>query len=586
MNVGIVGSGPAADAVRAALAEADATVESIDPVAIDTVDLGIVVDDSGAECFERANDHARESATPWLAIERGGVGGRAVCEASITGFGPETACYECLSLRVAANADSDGDSPEDDPDGGEADESGIDATAAWLAGALAGTEARRLCAGEPSRVLGGVIELPHAERRVLPVPNCECASDEEQDRSLARDFEERDLDDALARAERALDDRVGIVREVGEAASYPAPYYLARTGDTAEFSDASAAGEAAGVAGDWNAAFMKALGEALERYSAGIYRDARFTHATASDLDGAIPPGAFVLPGSAEPATDESERPTIPWVPGEEIVSGASVHLPAELVQFPPPERRHGPPITTGLGLGSSGAEALCSGLYEAIERDAAMVSWYSTFDPLGLVVDDEGFSTLAARARSEGLRVHPVLLTQDVDIPVVAVAVERDEWPRFAVGSAADLDPTAAARSALAEALQNWMELRAMGPEAAAAAEGAIGEYAETPGDAATFFGSDAGVPAASVGPDPTPTGADELDSLAGRVTDAGLDAYAARLTPRDVEELGFEAVRVLVPAAQPLFTDEPYFGERAERVPRESGFEPRLDREFHPYP
>jgi ribosomal protein S12 methylthiotransferase accessory factor len=177
-------------------------------------------------------------------------------------------------------------------------------------------------------------------------------------------------------------------------------------------------------------------------------------------------------------------------------------------------------------------------------------------------------------------------LLTQDVDVPVVAVAVEREEWPRFAVGSAADLDPATAARSGLAEALQNWMELRAMGPDAAAAAEGAIGEYAETPRDATAFFGSDSAVPATSVGPDPVPTGGDELDSLVGRVTDAGLNAYAVRLTPRDVERLGFEAVRVLVPAAQPLFTDEAYFSERAQRVPRESGFEPWLDREFHPYP
>ena len=582
MNVGIIGSGPAVDAVRAALAGAAPTVESIDPGAIGTVDCGIVVDDTGAESFERANDHARESATPWLAVERGGVGGEAVCGAAVAGFGPETACYECLCQRVAANTDGENDPLECDPDDGEADESGPDATTAWLAGAIAGTEARRLCAGEPSRVLGGVIELLHAERRVLPVPNCGCASNGDRDRALARDAEERDLDDALARAERALDDRVGIVREVGEAASYPAPYYLARTGDTAGFSDVSAASEAAGVAGDWDRAFMKALGEALERYSAGVYRDEAFTHAAASDLDGAISPSAFVLPESAEAADDQS----IPWVQGEAVENGTSVHLPAEFVGFPPPERRHGPPITTGLGLGSSGAEALCSGLYEAIERDAAMVSWYSTFDPLGLAVDDEGFATLAARARSEGLDVQPVLLTQDVDVPVVAVAVEREEWPRFAVGSAADLDPATAARSGLAEALQNWMELRAMGPDAAAAAEGAIGEYAETPRDATAFFGSDSAVPATSVGPDPVPTGGDELDSLAGRVADAGLNAYAVRLTPRDVERLGFEAVRVLVPAAQPLFTDEAYFSERAQRVPRESGFEPWLDREFHPYP
>jgi ribosomal protein S12 methylthiotransferase accessory factor len=33
-------------------------------------------------------------------------------------------------------------------------------------------------------------------------------------------------------------------------------------------------------------------------------------------------------------------------------------------------------------------------------------------------------------------------------------------------------------------------------------------------------------------------------------------------------------------------LFVDDPVFGERASEAPRELGFEPRLDRAFHPYP
>jgi ribosomal protein S12 methylthiotransferase accessory factor len=570
MNIGIVGSGPAVEAVRAALDETDATVEQIEVETIESVALAVVVDTTGATVFERANEIACGGETPWLAVELGGVGGWAVCEAAITGFGPDTACYSCLRARVEANADGAAS--------GGVDEPSTDPATARLAGALAGYEARRLCAGKQSRALGGVIELPHAERRLLPVPNCTCAT--ERNRTLAREYEERDLDDSLARAEQALDGRVGIVQEIGEIASFPAPYYLGRTGETAGFSDASAAAEAAGVAADWDRAFMKALGEALERYSAGVYRNEDFAHASADDLDEGVSPASFVLPENGD---DSGE---IPWIVGENLSSGAVVQLPAEFVQFPPPEHRYGPSITTGLGLGNSSIEALLSGLYETVERDAAMLSWYSTFEPLGLAVEDEAFAALARRARSEGLTVTPVLLTQDIDVPVVAVAVQRAEWPRFAVGSAADFEPRAAARSALAEALQSWMELRAMGPEETTTAEGAIGRYADSPGVAAEFFDPGQRIPAESVGPDSVPTGENELDALVGRVADAGLDSYGVRLTPRDVESLGFEAVRVLVPAAQPLFTDAAYFGERARTVPRALGFEPRLDREFHPYP
>jgi ribosomal protein S12 methylthiotransferase accessory factor len=568
MNVGIVGSGPAVEGVRGALDSSER--ERIDATAIPDVDLAVVVDTAGAAVFERANELARESATPWLAVELGGVGGRAVCAAAIAGFAPETACYDCLCARVAANADgADEDS-----------ESSADSASARLAGARAGYETSRLAAGERSVAMGGVIELPHAERRLLSVPNCDCAG--ERDRRLRGEYETPDLDDALARAEVALDKRIGIINEVGEIASFPAPYYLAGVGDTSKFSDASAASEAAGVAADWNRAFMKALGEALERYSAGIYRIAEFAHAAARDLDGAVPPASFVLPDDVE--TDAGEA--MSWVSGEDLATDEPVRLPAEFVQFPPPEHRHGPSITTGLGLGNSGVEALWSGLSEVIERDAAMLSWYSTFEPLGLAVESEGFETLARRARAEGLTVTPVLLTQDIDMPVVAVAVERAEWPRFAVGSAAEFDPDEAAQSALAEALQSWMELRAMGPDEAAAAEGEIGRYADTPGVAADFFTIDSRIPAGSVGPETVPTGEDALDGLVERIGEAGLDAYGARLTPRDIEELGFETVRALVPGAQPLFTDEAHFGERAREVPESLGFEPRLDREFHPYP
>jgi ribosomal protein S12 methylthiotransferase accessory factor len=261
--------------------------------------------------------------------------------------------------------------------------------------------------------------------------------------------------------------------------------------------------------------------------------------------------------------------------------------LPAELVVFPPPERTIRPPITTGLGLGNGGIGALLSGLYEVLERDATMLSWYSTYEPMGLAVDDEGYRTLENRAKSEGLETTALVCTQDVDVPVVAACVHREgEWPRFAAGSAADLDPEAAARDALAEALQNWLELRRMGETRASEEHGAIGTHAAFPESARAFVAAPTTVPAAEVGASEPPSGAAALDRLLESVDDAGLDAYASRLTPRDVESMGFEAVRVVIPSAQPLFTGEPYFGERLRRVPESLGFESDLDREHHPFP
>ena len=584
-TVGLLGRGAAIESVSAAVSDTDAETAAVDPDGVGGCEIAVAVGPSGEGDSEdatgtgdgrgllgRAGARARETRTPLLAVELGGIGGRPVegVSASVSGHAPGTACRSCLRRRVAA-----ADPATDDGDCGPA--------TARFAGAVAGRELASLLGGGESALLGGVIEVPHARRRVLPVPYCECASDGAGDGDdgssagdgLPRGHEARSLEESLSLAEVAFDERVGPVSAIGEAESFPVPYYLATLAAT-PFSDADAPDHAAGVGLDWDPAFMKALGEALERYSAAVYRDREF----GTDPAAPIPPERFVAPEGYDPDVTR-------WCGAEHLSTGERVQVPAELVVFPPPERTVRPAITTGLGLGNGGSGAIRSGLYEVLERDATMLSWYSTYEPMGLAVDDEGYRTLRNRARSEGLEATALLCTQDVDVPVVAACVHREgEWPQFAAGSAADLDPGAAARDALAEALQNWLELRRMGETRANEEGGAIGTHAAFPASARAFVDPETTVPAAEIGPPEPPAEAAELDALVRRVEDAGLDAYASRLTPRDVESMGFEAARVLIPSAQPLFTGEPYFGERSRRVPESLGFEPDLDRPYHPFP
>ncbi|ADJ15176.1 YcaO-like family protein [Halalkalicoccus jeotgali] len=566
VSIGIAGSGPAADAIAAALSDADVVTQRGPPETLSEHHLGVVVGSAGDDVFATV-DGSREK--PWVGVELGGIGGYSIegVEASVAGFAPETGCYRCLQTRIEANESRPEESDHHlDPD----------PVVARLIGAIAGYRIVEALRGKNERLFGHVIELPYTERRFLEVPTCDRCG--ERSSPPVGEGESRSVTEAISRAEPGVDERVGIVRSVGEVASFPVPYYLATSAETEGFSDASAANQAAGVAADWDAAYMKALGEAFERYAAGVYRTEWFEYARPDGMANAIAPQRFV---GAE-ATDEE----IPWVAGERLDTGESASLPAEFVHFPPPEKRFGPAITTGLGLGNTRTEALLSGLYEVIERDATMLAWYSTFEPLELDVEDETFRTLERRAAGEGLSVTPLLVTQDVDVPVVAVAVHREgDWPRFALGSDADLDAGAAARSALCEALQNWMELRSMGPEAAGEQSGWIGRYASLPDPAREFLDVSGRVEADAVG-DRSLGPKDELGSLVERVQDVGMAPYAAWVTPSDIRTLGFEATRVLVPAAQPLFTAGPVFGERAEAVPRSMGFEPRLERDPHPYP
>jgi len=248
----------------------------------------------------------------------------------VTAF--DETCYDCLRRRVA----SGGAEPADAPAGRR--------SAVRYAGALAGRRVIQLLAGDP--VADTVVEVPGAERTLLPVPGCDCGADPGD--ALPREHQERSLSDAIDRAERAVDPRIGLLSEVGEQESFPVPYYVARVADTTPFSDARAAEFGGGVDAGWDAAFMKALGEGLERYAAGVYRGASFTRAPAANVLNPVAPDAFVRPESAEPYARDDR---LPWVTGEHLGTGEVASLPAEFVHFPPPENRYRPAITTGLGL-------------------------------------------------------------------------------------------------------------------------------------------------------------------------------------------------------------------------------------------
>lgn len=570
MELGLLGSGPAVDAITAACTDIDLDSRQLAPADLtgetELPAVGAVVASAGEPVFVAAADAFEH----WVAVEVGGIGGRAVAEidATVSLYAPTSACYRCLQTRIDAHTTGDSTAT---PSGSR--------PAVRLAGAIAGRELIELLAGEQRG--GRVIEIPGSERRLLPVPGCQCQDTVEQ--SLSVNYRDVRVEDALARAETAVDDRIGLIESVGERESFPVPYYIAEVADTTGFSDGSAADFAAGVDTDWDRAYMKAIGEGLERYSAGVYRSATLTTGSERTQSAAVSPAAFVLPDTTE-TPDPEQR--IEWVEGYQLPNCEPVSLPAEFVYFPPPTRRYRPAITTGLGVGNSAIEAILSGLYEVIERDATMLAWYSTFEPFGLAVEDDVIDELRKRASAESLTLSLLVVTQDVDIPVIAAAVHReDAWPQFAAGSAANLDPVAAARSAAAEALQNWMELRAMGPQQAAAQSGAIAEYADFPEAAQELVQPPTELSAEAIG-DPTVAGETELTAVCAALEESELTPYAANITPRDVDTLGFTAVRAVVPAAQPLFTGEPYFGARAEQVPKSLGFTPQLDRPYHPFP
>lgn len=541
MDVAICSTGPAASAARSALDGTDLVVEQTASVA--DADCAVAIAPAGDEALRDIDRRCREHGVPWVAVELGGIAGRGVCSFAITGF-DGSPCYRCLERRVAATTD---------PVPVEA----ISEPLAHQAGATAARMVYDLLTGADDPA-GRVLESPHAERRLLAVPGCDClaGSSPDPDRSLS----------VFDRVAIGRDSRVGIVTTAGELETEPLPYYLAELADPSGFLERPPRLQAAGVAPDWQAASIAAHGEAYERYAAAAATPAD----PAAVPETAIDPAAFVAPADPE---------TAGWYPARRLADDASVAVPADRVLSPAPEGTTG--TTTGLAVGADRADAIRRGLLEVIERDACMLAWYSTADPLGLEIDDGRFQRLVDRVSE--LSVTPLLCTQDVDVPVVAVAVHREEWPRFAIASAAALDPVAAARDALREAVQNWMELARIGRDEAA---GGHVRYADRPPAVEALLDPEQTVSTAGLGPDPVPEGKAAVDLLVERCRAVGLDPLVAELTPPDVAELGLEAVRAVVPAAQPWADADVPFGDRAREVPATMGFDPRLDRDRHPFP
>lgn len=574
MEIALVADDAIEPSVHEAIAGLGHTVQAVSLEDVDDFDL-VVGAGRGDTLLQSVNDTVTD---PWIGIELGSVGGIGIdgVSGAVAIFNPTGPCFRCLTTRVGAALEEEGGAPAT-----------VDDHTTRHAGAVAGHLGSSV---ETVRnAVGTVHELDGPNRRLLAVPGC--CSDRHDTIEPALSTRSQSFDTTLDRAETTFDDRLGIVTQVGEQASYPVPYYIAQIAETAGFSDRSAASFAAGVDRDWDRAFMRAVGEALERYCAGVYRlEALSTTADEPQLD-----------LQAIPVAKEEPEPLGRFWPGKNLHTTEPVALPVESVVFPPPEDADVQAITTGLGFGTSTVDATLAGTLEVLERDACMLAWYSTFEPIALEVDRPGYTELVRRVASEGLAATTVLVTQDVDIPIVTAAVHRrdadgepvddvasidpDAWPAFAVGSAAAFDAGYAAERALSEAIQNWTELRQMG-EDAAEREGAIAEFASFPRDARALLDTVATVDATDVTPSPIPEGRDALDAALDATAEADIDLYVANLTTPEIADLGFASVRVISPDAQPLRTTDELVTDRLRSIPRNLGFRPRLDRGRHPYP
>jgi ribosomal protein S12 methylthiotransferase accessory factor len=432
------------------------------------------------------------------------------------------------------------------------------------------------------------------------------AEDLARPRSVGRTYRERELtlDTAALRAS-LLDDTSGFIRSLN-GTSAPLLHPMSFAGflrDTEPPRMEVGVGRTGVAALDGKVAIL----EAFERFVGFRPRgDRRCTVASFEELGaGAIDPQMFVLSApeqAAEPsyllsayAPDTAYR----WVPAYSWRQKREVLVPEQIVYYDLPLEAAEPAerfvieTSNGCALGSSYAEAALFGLFEVIERDAYLTSWYGRFAPVRLDLadyPDRYVQALVARMEGVGLEVH--LFDIGVGLPVPTVAcVAIDPSAQAAIKSrtaaGASLNPTQAISAALVEVCTNVIDME---PEAIAtlhksgaamlADSGLVQAMADhvslhahpralsrldfllkTPyvADARQHFG-------AWLDRAPPFDLNAELDRLAGAVLDVAHDLLIVDQGFDALDALGMKAVRVLAPGLMPMT-----FGHQYRRVSRE---------------
>lgn len=427
--------------------------------------------------------------------------------------------------------------------------------------------------------------------------------------------------------ELLVSEYTGIVRGVEDVLADPCDIRLVNvyceTGHSGELVGGTGKHPGSGSGRSRAAARTAAIAEAVERYSACASGDVTAVVATAEELGGsAVHPSRFALfserqhAATAFPYRPFTAKTRLAWVEGRALPSGEPAYVPAQLVYLRwtlrPGEQRIASSTSSGLACRATFGEAVLTGLLEAVERDAFMITWKARLSWPQLVWPRESAPHRFERAyvRPTGLAVAAIDLSPVWEIPCV-LGVARSRVPGEApigVGAGAALDVDRAIEKAIDEAVRvrSWARaIRAMvrpgepapSPDEVVSFEDHIRYHAFEENAAATMFldASGARRPSADVAPVPGTTTAERIAAVCRRLAAHGASAYAVDVTAPDVRDAGLRVARVIAPELCRLDVEHAtrHLGGRRQYVePIRLGFrtaaldESDLNPDPHPFP
>jgi len=232
-------------------------------------------------------------------------------------------------------------------------------------------------------------------------------------------------------------------------------------------------------------ALVRTIGEAVERYCGRMgwfYHKRRMIYSSYKKIkDDAINPEDLIMysekqylqPGfKLHKFSGDLE---IWWIKGYSLVKNRSIFVPASFVFLAPmhvmckkPQEFINVPISTGLACGNSKGEAILSGLYECVERDAFTIMWLNKLSmplvQLDSVKNRELQETLK-KIYSANIEVYVSNITTDLGIPTLFTILKsrvcNKYVPAACVSACTTLNPEVALLHSLEEACLVRLSLR-----------------------------------------------------------------------------------------------------------------------------
>ncbi|MFT4926957.1 MAG: ribosomal protein S12 methylthiotransferase accessory factor [Phenylobacterium sp.] len=531
----------------------------------------------------------------------------------------QSACWNCLRLRVLAGADNPQLAHQLDHQSREGQQTSRDRTllspmAVMCGQSLAMEALKLLLKYSPSNLVGKVqvhnLITNRADiHRIVPMPWCDvCGFDHQavsqhlfsaSDKSLDNINSVEQLKALLA---GWIDPLTGIIGKLsGHSPDLPS-FPMTACAQIANFTTGQFNPRVLGRSGsgkglDEVSAHIGAVGEAIERYSAARYRLDDCHYGAIDQLKGDyIDPQVLVLYSPQQysdkqfPFSRWHTQKNIHWVQGRKLAQETPVWVPALVSYFnfnAPFEEQFCQTSSSGLAAGKNWHDAAIRATFELIERDAMMLTWYAQLPCQRLTIERFKTGKMAVMINQlydNDVALELYVLDVGLHIPTVVCLALGDghNTPAVSVSLAAHDDINVAISKALLEQGHLLPHLKML-MASDYLIPSTIEQVLSLEDHAAYYFSQDklsafdfmrqSGQDAIKPDQWPYPSISDtpqKRQQIAQRLATAKVDIVIADVTSPDIALSPFTVVRALGAHMQPI-----HFGEQYKRVDN-----PRLDK------